>query len=151
MIKKIAALFMLFGLILPALASADELWLDLSLTSIHSKPEQHLNQRNYGAGIEYHQGNDVLYMAGAFRNSYDRTSVYALAGWTPVELGLVKAGLLAGAITGYPGLNNGRITPAVAGIVRIEGEYIGANLIIIPPAIKDSPVTVGIQIKFKYR
>lgn len=131
-------------------AMAGDVWLDLNLTSLHTKPEQGLNRQNYGAGIEYRTG-DILYMIGAYRNSYEATSAYVLAGWTPLSLGSFRAGALIGAINGYPALNNGGVTKAFAGIIQIEGKNVGMNIVLIPPAIKDSPVTLGFQIKFRYR
>jgi hypothetical protein len=118
---------------LPCVASAGELWGVLNLTSYHTKPEQHLNRNNLGAGLEYHVNPTVLFLGGAYNNSYDHNSTYLLAGWTPLELGTyVKVGAVAGAINGYPGLNNGGVTKAFAGLIRIEGEK------------------VGLQVKFKF-
>jgi len=135
---------------LPALASAGETWGNLNLTSYHTKPKQHLNRNNYGAGVEYHANSEVIFMFGAYHNSYNRTSVYALAGWTPVDVGPIQIGAVVGAINGYLGLNNGGITKAIAGIVRIEGERVGMNILVIPPALKESSVTIGLQLKCKF-
>lgn len=148
--------FLRFCILMPFLFAfqsdclAGETWLDLNLTSIHTKHEQHLNQENYGAGVEYHQSADVLYMAGAYRNSYDKNSVYALAGWTPIEFNKVKIGAVAGAITGYDACNNGGIAPIAAGLIRIEGNRIGVNIVLIPPASRHDPAAIGLQVKYKY-
>jgi hypothetical protein len=144
-------LLVLITAALPTIATAGELWGAVNLTSYHTKPEQKLNTNNIGAGLEYHYAPTVLFMGGAFRNSYDNTSTYLLAGWTPLEIGsYIKIGAVAGAINGYPGLNNGGVTKAIAGLIRIEGETVGANIVIIPPALKSSPVTFGLQVKFKF-
>ena|SRR5437867_12683042 len=136
--------------LVPSLANAADTWGSLNLTSLHSRTENAMNQRNYGLGIEYHASSDVLYLAGAYRNSYEKTSVYALAGWAPVEVGIARIGVLGGLVNGYPKRNNAGVTPAVAGIVLIEGERVGMNLILIPPPLKKSPFTLGLQVKFKF-
>ncbi len=136
------------ALMLPAIAIAGEFWGTVNLASLHTKPEQKLNHVNYGVGIEYQHSEEVLYLAGAYRNSYYRTSAYTLAGWTPASIGPLRIGVLAGFITGYPALNGGGVTPGIAGIARIEGGDFGANLILIPPSLKISPWTLGLQFKF---
>lgn len=142
-------LLLLISALLPAMAVASEAWVDVNVTSLHTKTTEHLNQRNLGAGVEYQALNQVIYLGGAYRNSFNRTSSYALAGWTPVRFGAVQAGLVAGAISGYSRMNNGGMSAAVAGLVRIEGARVGMNIFVIPPSMKDSPVTVGFQLKVK--
>ena len=136
--------------LLPSLASAGELWGSLNLASAHGKTKNRLNERNPGLGLEYHQSEHVLYMAGAFRNSHRRTSVYALAGWTPVEWGYAKFGVVGGIINGYPKHNSGKVIPMAAGLMRIEGERWGANVFLVPPALKDTPLTLGFQLKYRF-
>jgi len=134
-------------------AGAAETWGSLTLTSYHVNPSQKFNQRNYGAGLEIHpDSTEYVGMFGAYRNSVERTSAYALAGWTPITFGIVKIGITGGLITGYPGLNNGHVAPAAGGLIRIEGKTVGANIMIIPPGIKEdkSPLTFGLQIKYKF-
>src|SRR6266404_2179730 len=110
--------------LVPSLANTADIWGSVNLTSLHSRTENAMNQRNYGLGVEYHPSSALLYLAGAYRNSYERTSVYALAGWTPIEVGIARIGILGGLVNGYPKLNNAGVTPAVAGIVMIEGERV---------------------------
>lgn len=145
-VKKLIVLFAL----LPSLAAAAEIWGSLNLTSLHGKTDKSMNQSNFGLGGEYHIDGDLLYMAGAYRNSHRRTSGYILAGWTPLELGPMKIGLAGGLVNAYPKRNHGRITGAAALLVRMEGERFGANMFVIPPALKDSPVTVGFQVKIRF-
>ena len=54
---------------------------DLNTVSYHTRPwaRQQLNQVNSGAGIEYQFSPDWSGMAGIYRNSYRRTTAYALA------------------------------------------------------------------------
>ena len=136
--------------LLPSLACAGEFWGSTTLGSFHTKRYQNLREQNYGLGIEYHESRQVLYLAGSYINSHDRRTVYALAGWTPIDFGAIKVGMMAGVANGYPKMNNGRITPALAGLVRIEYEKLGMNLTLIPPRYKESPVTLGLQLKFGF-
>lgn len=59
------------------------------------------NERNLGAGLRAQLAPAWAVQGGVYRNSYDRTSVYALADWTPLAAGPVRAGLFAGLASGY--------------------------------------------------
>ena len=142
-----------------ALATDDtgspKIWISTPLGSYHVRPVFDYNERNRGLGLEYHQGRDVLYMVGTYRNSaYDR-SIYGLVGWTPLHVGPFAFGAVAGLVNGYPELNNGGIGPIASALIRLEGKgawrNFGANLIIAPPVPqKQSPLTFGLQVKFGF-
>ena len=125
-----------------------EVWGAVNLTSYHFS-EQQFNQNNIGAGVEYHFDSDLLVLGGKYKNSVGGKSTYALAGWTPLHYGAFHAGLAVGAVNGYPALNNGKLAPVAVGLIRAEGERFGANLIVIPAA-KGSPLTIGLQLKMKF-
>lgn len=114
--------------------------------------EEEFNERNPGIGVEYHHSQDVILMAGEYRNSVYRTTWYAVAGYTPIRLGFVSIGAAAGLINGYPAYNDGKPAPAAVGLVRAEGDRIGANLILIPPikAKFYTPLTIGLQLKYRF-
>lgn len=90
-------------------APAPRLALDISTTSYHTRQwaRDSLNQDNPGLGLEYQLSPEWGLAAGEYRNSYRRTSLYALAAWTPLRLALtssgwrIAAGLDAGVISGY--------------------------------------------------
>lgn len=135
--------------------STPKFWVSTPVGSYHVRPVFDYNERNRGLGIEYHQGRDILYMAGAYRNSAYNRSVYGLVGWTPLHVGPLAIGAVAGLVNGYPELNNGGIGPIVSALIRLEGKgawrNFGANLIIAPPVPqKQSPLTFGLQIKFGF-
>jgi len=134
---------------IPVIACA-EIWGSTTLGSYHTKREQNLREQNLGFGLEYHERRDVMYMAGSYINSHDKRSVYAFTAWTPVDYGLVRLGVMAGFVNGYPKLNSGNITPALVGLARIEFEKLGVNLMLIPPRLKESPFTLGVQVKFGF-
>lgn len=131
-----------------ACAFAGDIWAVANVRSYHVS-EQQFNQHNPGLGLEYHLDDSVVLMAGKYRNSVYRNSAYALAGWTPLHVSNIYAGLAAGAVNGYPALNSGKVAPVIVGLVRIEAEHVGANLIVIPK-YKESPLTFGLQLKFKF-
>lgn len=136
--------------LVPTLACAAEIWGSTTLGSVHTKREQNLQEQNFGFGLEYHAHRDIMYMAGSYNNSHDKRSAYAFTAWTPIDHGLIRLGLMVGFVNGYPKLNNGNITPALAGLARIEYEKIGMNLTLIPPRMKESPYTLGVQVKFGF-
>lgn len=143
-------LAILVPLILSAqLAAAGEWWGSINLASKHIGEEKPLNERNPGIGIEYAQSREITYMAGVYRNSHDRTSVYGFAAYTPVQLGAFSLGVAGGAASGYPSGHGTRILPVAAGLVRWRGERVGANLLIIPKS-KNAQVTFGAQVVFKF-
>lgn len=146
MIKSIAFLSLL--LCSNALA---ETWVTINATSYHVNPDKKYNEQNYGLGIEHHHAIDglpVVFFAGAFHNSAYKTSVYGLVGIMPVSFSVfatnVKMGVFAGAVNGYPKMNDGRFIPAAMGIVNIGF----TNIMIIPPT-RSTPLTLGLQFKFK--
>lgn len=59
--------------------------LDINAASVHTEAwaRKKLNQDNPGLGVEYRFDNDWSAAGGIYRNSYRRTSVYALCAWTP--------------------------------------------------------------------
>lgn len=133
--------------LLPAIASAGDLWGTVNITSYHLNRNKHYNAFNYGAGIEYHINPDFLAIAGAYHNSFYKTSVYGLAAYTPIKLLGLQFGIAAGTINGYQSMNNGNWAPAAAGLIRMEKGHLGANLLLMPSKQRLLNV-VGFQIKF---
>lgn len=65
------------------------------------------NERNEGAGLRWSMSPVLHVQTGAYRNSIDRTSLYALGEWLPVAVGPVQLGVFGGVATGYPSLHYG--------------------------------------------
>lgn len=127
-----------------AAAHADP-WIVGTLGSHHFTGDKH-EQHNYGAGVELPSSRDrVAFVAGAYRNSFDRLSAYAGAAWTPLAAGPVHAGVIAAMVTGYP---SGPV-PAILPTLQIEGERFGGNLY-YAPKLKDSCAVIGLQVKFRF-
>ena len=90
-------------------AHAAPAWaLDVNTTSYHTQAwaREQLSQVNPGLGLEYRVSPDWSAMGGFYRNSYSRTTAYALAAWTPLRFNLpaglrIDAGLAVGLVSGY--------------------------------------------------
>lgn len=124
-------------ILLPLAAKADDGWLlNVHGASHHFAKKNdgsRFNEINYGLGIEREIG-DFAIQAGAYRNSIDRTSVYATARWTPLNIAGVRVGAMAGVVTGYE-FNGGGPTPAAA-LVAVTPEIgrVSMQVMAIPPA-----------------
>lgn len=148
--KRVLFFLILFTCLVELAKADDGLHAVLNVTSIHFGSTEQNNAKNYGVGIEYSRG-DWRGMLGEYRNSNDKRSTYAMAGWTPIGTQHVRFGLMAGAINGYAGINNGKIGPAAAGLVRIEYGKWGMNISVLPKMATEkngsAPWTLGFQAK----
>ena len=126
---------------------------DISTTSYHTRQwaRDSLNQDNPGLGIEYHCTQSSGFAAGFYKNSYSRTSVYALATYTPLHIALpegfsVAAGGLAGVISGYTRTEApGRPLMAAALVEIRNARGYGINLIGVPNS-GQSAGFIGLQL-----
>jgi hypothetical protein len=128
----------------PARADA---WAACSVASYHFDRSKGYNERNWGCGLEYGIAQDARLVAGGYRNSLARTSVYAGALWTPLHLGPARAGVVGGVVNGY-GANEGRFLPIVVPALALEHRGIGINLL-AAPRYRDSPGVLGFQLKLQ--
>ena len=132
--------------------------LDVNTTSYHTEAwaRRDLNQSNPGAGLEYQATPDLSGMAGFYLNSYRRTSVYALAAWTPLHADLpggmsASAGLAAGLASGYR-RDEVPTSPLAAGaLLRIrDASGFGVNFLAVPNTQSGSGF-VGLQLVIPLR
>jgi len=127
--------------------AADETWTVATITSHHFDATRHYNEQNYGLGFERATSYARLaVIAGEYRNSFDRTSVYAAVAWTPLALGPAHFGLIGGALTGYA---SHPVLPMILPTVQLELGAIGANLY-FAPKIKDGAAVLGLQVKMRF-
>lgn len=137
-------------LLISTTAYAGDYWGTVTLASYHVNPlRDGYNEKNFGAGVEYQDG-DLLVTAGGYRNSFNRNSAYAMIGGLPINFGPFRIGGVVGLVNGYPRMNNGGIVPAAAGVIALEGEQAGVNLIIIPGIKEKTPLTIAVQVKVKF-
>jgi hypothetical protein len=135
---------------LAAHVDAAEASLQVHGLSHHFKRDVDYNERNAGAGIRYAFNRDLSVQAGAFNNSHSRTSVYALADWTPIQAGPISAGAFAGIATGYQWRPMaGAVTPIIGAILRTDIDRFNVALRVTPPHPKASAVAaIEIGVKF---
>jgi hypothetical protein len=150
--KKLLAIMALIPCVCMAAEPQGKWWVSATVASKHINTNDKFNERNPGIGIEYHHSEDIVLVAGEYRNSVWRDSFYAMAAYTPLHIGFASIGVAGGIITGYPAYHNGNPAPAAFGLVRLEGERFGGNLIVIPPIqAKDyTPLTIGLQLKYRF-
>ncbi|MHB1666473.1 hypothetical protein [Thiomonas sp.] len=144
-------LVLLSALASPA-AQAASLSLDLSTVCVHNKAaaRRHLNQVNPGLGLEYPLSRNIGLAGGFYRNSFERTSAYALIDWTPMHLRLpaglsASMGIAGGLVSGYAHVNP--VAPfAAAALIKIRGaRRWGINLVAVPN-VSASSGFIGLQL-----
>ena len=113
----------------------------MSLGSQHLG-DHNLNQRNPGIGVEVNH-----WHAGEYRNSLDRTSVYVGRDWE--TSGAVKAGVLAGAVSGYNRLAGSPVLPLIAPYISAEYGRVGINVALLPNPIQWNESAVALQVKIR--
>lgn len=94
------------------------------------------NETNAGMGLRYTFSEQWSVQAGAYNNSTEKQTVYALATWTPLQLGPVRAGLFAGVATGY--------TVPVIGGAAVE---LGPVTVRVVPKVRNAtPLVVAVEV-----
>ena len=127
-----------------------KLWINAGFLTYH--PTDHsgqFNDLNYGLGLEYEKSKSFSFAAGEYRNSVRHNSYYGMVEYQPLHLGVVKAGVAAGAISGYPEMNHGKPFPAALPVVSIEERHAGVNFIYIPQ-VKGVVPALSMQLKFRF-
>ena len=128
----------------------------LNLASVHTArwARRSLNQFNPGAGLEYDASRTWAFALGEYRNSYRRTSAYALAEFTPLHIGQaagwhVDAGLAAGVLTGYTRREDPARPFGAGGVLRIAAPGGSAlDVLIVPNTTRGGSGFVGFQLSF---
>jgi hypothetical protein len=134
-------------------------WADVMVGSYHIHPDRHFDDFNPGAGVECSVTPQWAASFGYFRNSLNRPSFYGGAVYTPefAHWSWFRLGAMGGIISGYNygrygvGSNN-RTGLVLAPTAVIQFGRFGANFILIPPIHADNtPFTVGLQAKYRFR
>lgn len=111
-----------------ALPLCHELVLLAHLWSAHF--EYRLREETFGAGVECRRG-EISAAIGALHNSYDRPSVYAVAGMDLLRAGPMHVGAAIGVATGYHDVHD---TPLLGGLrLRMAHERLEATVLASPP------------------
>jgi hypothetical protein len=123
-------------------------YLTVSAYSYHFDRSREYNEANSGAGVEHFVNDQLVLMAGFYRNSRpggEETSTYGGLAYLPLAFGPIRAGVMLGAVTGYKAAP---VLPAAGGIVSIGGRDSGVNIHLLPSARNRTLLgTVGFQLK----
>lgn len=97
-----------------------------------------------GAGLSCEWGAYIA-AAGAFKNSEENLSRYAVGGLTLGSVGPLKLGAVAGVIDGYK--RGGQWQPVAAGLVSLDmGHGLGLRFMVIPRVSGVSPATLHLAV-----
>lgn len=144
---------LVLALLVASNAAAQDLHVHLHGLSYHPVRTQadgsKWNEQNIGVGLRYQIKESLDTQVGVYKNSQFRTSIYAIATWLPIEVGVIRAGVFGGAVTGYLH-NNGELTPAGGLAARWQGERLSVTTRFIPkhPKSASSAISVELGIKF---
>jgi hypothetical protein len=126
-----------------------QLWINPGMASYHFQQDKNLNNGNWGAGLEYRFNTVASLTAGRFYNSDRQYSNYAGVYYQPVAIGPIKIGAVIGGFNGYPTTNNGGWFAAALPALTWEGEWVGANVFLIPTVGDRVHGAISLQLKLK--
>ena len=127
----------------------NQLWINPGMVSYHFQQDQNLNGGNWGAGLEYRFNTVASVTAGRFYNSDRAYSNYAGVYFQPIAIGPIKIGAVFGGFNGYPQTNNGGWFAAAVPALTWEGDWIGANVFLIPTIGDRVHGAISLQLKLK--
>ena len=129
-------------------SAKNELWLNPGMVTYHFQTDQNLNGANWGAGAEYRFSSVSSLTAGRFYNSNNAYSNYAGIYYQPLAIGPIKVGAVIGGFSGYSSMNNGGWFAAAIPALTWEGDWVGANIFIIPTIGDRVHGGISLQLKF---
>ena len=137
-------------LVLSTAANA-ETWYVSTLASYHYNTEKKYEQQNYGVGIEHRLTEHFGIVAGGYRNSNRRDSLYLGVAWAPIQLyGPLRLGVAGMVVSGYETAKNTELLKAAFPFYSVEYKGYGINIPIIPPVSGTTPGVVGLQVKVRF-
>ena len=137
----------LISLIKPETKS--QLWINPGMVSYHFQQDKNFNNGNWGAGLEYRFNSVASVTAGRFYNSDRDYSNYAGIYYQPIAIGPIKIGAVIGGFNGYPSTNNGGWFAAALPALTWEGDWVGANVFLIPTIGDRVHGAISLQVKLK--
>ena len=126
-----------------------QLWVNAGMVSYHFQQDKNFNNGNWGAGLEYRFSTVASVTAGRFYNSDRDYSNYAGVYYQPIAIGPIKIGAVIGGFNGYPSTNNGGWFAAALPALTWEGNWIGANVFVIPTIGDRVHGAISLQLKLK--
>lgn len=127
-----------------------QLWINAGMASYHFQQDKNFNNGNWGAGLEYRFNTVASLTAGRFYNSDRDYSNYAGLYYQPIAIGPIKVGAVLGGFNGYPTTNNGGWFAAALPALTWEGNWVGANVFVIPTIGDRVHGAISLQLKFKF-
>lgn len=107
-------------------------WITPGFLSHHFQRDKGFKANNYGVGVQLSLSPTNSVNAGVFRNSDDAHSHYLGWLWQPYQIGAARLGLWAGALDGYPKMQNGGWFVAAFPMASIDYKAVGVNLTVMP-------------------
>ena len=129
--------------------SKSQVWVNPGMVSYHFLTNQNLNGGNWGVGVEYRFNTIASLTAGRFYNSDRAHSNYAGMYYQPIAIGPIKIGAVIGGFNGYSSTNNGGWFPALLPALTWEGDWVGANVFVIPTVGDRVHGAISLQLKLK--
>ena len=126
-----------------------QLWINPGMVSYHFQQDKNFNNGNWGAGLEYRFNSVASVTAGRFYNSDRDYSNYAGIYYQPIAIGPIKIGAVIGGFNGYPSTNNGGWFAAALPALTWEGDWVGANVFVIPTIGDRVHGAISLQVKLK--
>lgn len=126
-----------------------QLWINPGMVSYHFQQDKNFNNGNWGAGLEYRFNTVASLTAGRFYNSDRDYSNYLGAYYQPIAIGPIKIGAVVGGFNGYPTTNNGGWFAAALPALTWEGDWVGANVFVIPTTGDRVHGAISLQVKLK--
>lgn len=119
-------------------------WLMSGFLSKHINPDRQYNEQNHGIGYKTHDG----YLAGLYRNSLNKNSVYAGKEFQsdPILNDKLKLALVLGLVTGY----NKPVQPLALPEVLYGNKEHELALGIVPPIKGVTPATAALQYRKRF-
>ena len=141
-----AALLLAALLVIPnARAEEGDVHIVLHGLSQHSQARENgrnWSQVNTGLALRYELDGSLSVQLGGYRNSMDRNSVYALADWTPLQVGPLQIGGFAGVATRYKSAHR----PLLDGVARWQREHVSLALRLVPK--KNTVISIELGWRF---
>ena len=114
----------------------------------NGKPYEWLN---VGAGLRAEFNTNWAVQAGAYRNSFDRTSTYVIGEALYPMSDRMRVGANAGTVTGYP-YNGGKPGPVASLVGRYEiNESVELALRVLPPVHPKVVGTMAIEVAWRIK
>lgn len=137
------------GVLAAFLASTSfaQVWISPGGVSYHVNRSAGFNEVNHGIAATWKQSEALAYSAGSYANSLHLRSYYALARYTPAQIGYVRLGAIGGMVTGYDANGGGPIPIILPAMAATFGPV--EATVIAWPSVYGSGAGVALNLAFK--